>query len=108
MAAFRTVLAAEPGHAEAHCGVGTPEVAEYFRHCEEEPPPAHRSPRQADPYAGEIFPNTALLPRQPRTIAVWHPRGPNQTEVWRWFLVDRDAPAEVGYRCWPASSESPA
>ena len=44
---------------------------------------------------GEIFPNTALLPRQPRTIAVWHPRGPHQTEVWRWFLVDRDAPAEV-------------
>ena len=24
---------------------------------------------------GEIFPNTALHPRQPRTIAVWHPRG---------------------------------
>ncbi len=42
---------------------------------------------------GEIFPNIALLPRQPRTIAVWHPRGAHQTEVWRWFLVDRDAPA---------------
>ena len=33
--------------------------------------------------------------RQPRTIAVWHPRGPHQTEVWRWYLVDRDAPQEV-------------
>ena len=44
---------------------------------------------------GEIFPNTALLPRQPRTMAVWHPRGPHQTEVWRWFFVDRDAPQEV-------------
>jgi hypothetical protein len=37
----------------------------------------------------------ALLPRQPRSIAVWHPRGAHQTEVWRWFLVDREAPAEV-------------
>jgi hypothetical protein len=35
------------------------------------------------------------LPRQPRTIAVWHPRGAHQTEVWRWFLVDREAPSEV-------------
>jgi len=44
---------------------------------------------------GEIFPTTALHPRQPRTIAVWHPRGPHQTEVWRWYLVDRAAPQEV-------------
>ena len=71
-------------------------VAAYFRHCEEE-----RRRRRSDAGGrligapGEIFPNTALLPRQPRTIAVWHPRGPHQTEVWRWFLVDRDAPPEV-------------
>ena len=26
---------------------------------------------------------------------MWHPRGPHQTEVWRWYLVDRDAPDEV-------------
>src|SRR5207244_106441 len=36
-----------------------------------------------------------LHPRQPRTIAVWHPRGAHQTEVWRWYLVDAAAPAEV-------------
>ena len=35
------------------------------------------------------------LSRQPRTMAVWHPRGPHQTECWRCFFVDRDAPAEV-------------
>src|SRR5215831_14546266 len=74
----------------------SPAVAAYFRHCEEE-----RRRRRSDAGGrligapGEIFPNTALLPRQPRTIAVWHPRGPHQTEVWRWFLVDREAPAEV-------------
>ena len=44
---------------------------------------------------GEIFPNTALHPRQPRSIAVWHPRGAHQTEVWRWYLVDAGAPYEV-------------
>lgn len=40
-------------------------------------------------------PNTALLPRQPRTMAVWHPLSPHQTECWRWFFVDSDAPTEV-------------
>ena len=37
----------------------------------------------------------AFLARQPRTIAVWHPKGPHQTEVWRWYLVDKNAPQEV-------------
>jgi hypothetical protein len=44
---------------------------------------------------GEAFPNTAFLARQPRTLAAWHPRGAHETEVWRWYLVDRNAPAEV-------------
>ena len=44
---------------------------------------------------GTVFPNMSYLARQPRSIAVWHPRGPHQTEAWRWFLVDKDAPEEV-------------
>jgi hypothetical protein len=44
---------------------------------------------------GEVFPSMAFLARQPRTIAVWHPRGPHETEVWRWYLVDKAAPDEV-------------
>src|SRR5262249_25163958 len=67
----------------------------YFRQCEE----ARRQRRgewgRVTGSPGEIFPNTALHPRQPRTIAVWHPRGPHQTEVWRWYLVDQAAPPEV-------------
>jgi nitrite reductase/ring-hydroxylating ferredoxin subunit len=75
--------------------MNAPIVAEYFRHCEEE-----RRRRRGDESRligapGEIFPNTALLSRQPRTMAAWHPRGPHQTECWRWFFVDRDAPTEV-------------
>jgi phenylpropionate dioxygenase-like ring-hydroxylating dioxygenase large terminal subunit len=72
----------------------SPVVAEYFAECE-----ARR--RERGPWGrvigspGEIFPNTALHPRQPRTIAAWHPRGAHQTEVWRWYLVDKAAPQEV-------------
>ena len=44
---------------------------------------------------GEVFPNIALHPRQPRTIAVWHPRGAHQTECWRWYFVDKAAPQQV-------------
>ena len=44
---------------------------------------------------GTVFPNMSILSRQPRSIAVWHPRSVLQTEAWRWFLVDKDAPEEV-------------
>ena len=72
-----------------------PVVADYFRHCEEE-----RRRRRGEQWRlfggpGTVFPNTSPLARQPRTIAVWHPRGPHRTEAWRWYLVDADAPAEV-------------
>jgi hypothetical protein len=26
---------------------------------------------------------------------VWHPHGPTTTEIWRFYLVDKDAPQEV-------------
>jgi phenylpropionate dioxygenase-like ring-hydroxylating dioxygenase large terminal subunit len=70
-------------------------VADYFRECE-----AARRRRHGDwgrliTLVGEVFPSMAFLARQPRTIAVWHPRGPHATEVWRWFLVDKAAPQEV-------------
>ena len=45
--------------------------------------------------AATVFPNTSYLARQPRTFSIWHPRGADNTEAWRWFLVDKDAPQEV-------------
>ena len=72
-----------------------PVVSEYFRQCEEKRRAKKGEWGRVTGSPGEIFPNTALHPRQPRTIAVWHPRGPHETEVWRWYLVDRDAPEEV-------------
>lgn len=72
-----------------------PVIADYFHACE-----IARKERQGQLWRilggpGTIFPNMSFLPRQPRSIAVWHPRGPDQTEVWRWFLVDSSAPPEV-------------
>jgi phenylpropionate dioxygenase-like ring-hydroxylating dioxygenase large terminal subunit len=73
----------------------TPSVEAYFRHCYE------KRQRRLGPGArllglvGPVFPSMSYLARQPRSIAVWHPRGAMQTEAWRWFLVDRDTPEEV-------------
>jgi nitrite reductase/ring-hydroxylating ferredoxin subunit len=73
----------------------SPEVAEYFRDCEEERRKRRGPNDRLIGAPGEIFPNVALLPRQPRTLAVWHPKNAHQTEVWRFFFVDRDAPQTV-------------
>jgi phenylpropionate dioxygenase-like ring-hydroxylating dioxygenase large terminal subunit len=70
-------------------------VEEYFRHCFYE-----RQRRLGDkarllPLTGTIFPNTSYHGRQPRNLCVWHPVSATETEVWRFFLVDADTPAEV-------------
>jgi nitrite reductase/ring-hydroxylating ferredoxin subunit len=73
----------------------SPVVAEYFEHCENERRKRGGEWGRVLGSPGEVFPNTALHPRQPRTFAVWQPRGAHQTEVWRWYLVDAAAPTEV-------------
>ena len=55
-------------------------VSEYFAHCEDERRRRLGEWGRVTGSPGEVFPNTALHPRQPRTIAVWHPRGAHQTE----------------------------
>lgn len=72
-----------------------PEIEEYFRHCHEE-----RKRRLGDqarllPFVGTMFPNTSYHGRQPRGLCAWHPHSPTETEAWRFFLVDADAPASV-------------
>lgn len=44
--------------------------------------------------AATVFPNLSFLCGQ-QTFRVWHPRGPHQTELWCWTLVNRSAPAEI-------------
>jgi len=71
------------------------EVERYFRKCYEE-----RQQRMGDrsrllPFVGTIFPNMGFNGRQPRSITVFHPHGPMHTEMWKWYLIDKGAPAEV-------------
>ena len=41
-----------------------------------------------------IFPNFSWLTGR-QLLRVWHPKGPFDTEVWSWTLVDRDLPTEL-------------
>ena len=41
-----------------------------------------------------IFPNTSTH-SDPRAVFVWQPAGPMKMELWRWFLVERNAPQSV-------------
>ncbi|MAM62231.1 aromatic ring-hydroxylating dioxygenase subunit alpha [Maritimibacter sp. UBA3975] len=41
-----------------------------------------------------VFPNMSWL-NGTNTLRVWHPRGPNQIEVWAWVIVDTAAPVHV-------------
>ncbi|QUT05582.1 aromatic ring-hydroxylating dioxygenase subunit alpha [Sphingobium phenoxybenzoativorans] len=47
------------------------------------------------PLLGTIFPNMSFHCQQPRSILVSHPIGPEQTEMWRVYFVEKDAPEEV-------------
>jgi phenylpropionate dioxygenase-like ring-hydroxylating dioxygenase large terminal subunit len=72
-----------------------PVVQEYFQHVYEERQRRLGKEARLLGRVGTVFPNMSFLSRQPRSIAVWHPRGALKTEAWRWFLVDQDAPQEV-------------
>jgi phenylpropionate dioxygenase-like ring-hydroxylating dioxygenase large terminal subunit len=51
--------------------------------------------RLVNPIVGTVFPNFSLLRATSRTFRVWHPRGPDKTEVWSWVFADKAAPAHV-------------
>ncbi len=44
---------------------------------------------------GTIFPNLSFHANQPRGFLVTHPIGPTTMEMWRYYLVDADAPDHV-------------
>jgi hypothetical protein len=70
-------------------------IDEYFRHCFHERKKRLGDKARIMPFTGNLFPNTSYHGRQPRGLCVWHPHGPTETEAWRFFLVDADAPSEV-------------
>ncbi len=72
-----------------------PEVEEYFRHCFYERKRRMGEKSRLIPFTGNLFPNISFHGRQPRNLCNWHPHSPTETEGWRFFLVDADAPAVV-------------
>jgi len=73
----------------------SPATSEYFQQCWE-----RRLKNKGDlagtcPLVGTIFPNMSFHAQQPRTLLISHPTGPNETEMWRMYFVDKDAPAEI-------------
>lgn len=72
-----------------------PVVAEYFAEVQRKRRERKKGRDRSTPNNGTVFPNMSFHPWFPRTIVVWHPVGPQVTEAWRWWLVDKDAPAEV-------------
>jgi phenylpropionate dioxygenase-like ring-hydroxylating dioxygenase large terminal subunit len=53
-------------------------------------------------HVGNIFPSFSLIgvgsQLYGRGLIVWHPRGPDKTEVWQWCAVDKEAPIELKRR----------
>lgn len=72
-----------------------PEVAEYYRQSHERRVERFGNEPRVSMTVGTIFPNMSFHGRQPRTIAVFHPISPTEMEMWRIFLVDKDAPDAV-------------
>jgi len=73
-----------------------PEIQEYEK--EIAPEIAKRlGPRlgRGKPIVSTMFPNFSMLRASSRTFRVWHPRGPDKTEVWSWIYVDKAAPPQI-------------
>ena len=46
------------------------------------------------PIVGTVFPHLSFLAGF-NTMRVWHPRGPDKTEIWSWLYCDKAAPEPV-------------
>jgi phenylpropionate dioxygenase-like ring-hydroxylating dioxygenase large terminal subunit len=73
-----------------------PEVLEYEKEIRPEVE-KRLGPRlgRINPIVGTLFPNFSMLRATSRTFRVWHPRGPDKTEVWSWAYIDKAAPPQV-------------
>ena len=73
----------------------SPATAAYFQKCWKQRVATHGDRAGVSAAVGTIFPNMSFHAQQPRTILVAHPRGAHYTEMWRAYIVDKDAPDEV-------------
>lgn len=82
-------------HAYIEAFQDDPDIEAYFRHCYEERTRRHGIKARLMPFVGTLFPNTSYHGGQPRGLCAWHPHSATETEAWRFFLVDADAPGAV-------------
>ncbi|HAM47551.1 MAG TPA: hypothetical protein DCO73_07425 [Alphaproteobacteria bacterium] len=73
----------------------TPEVEEYYKEVYQRRGENLGDKARGLAPVGTIFPNCSFHGMQPRALFTWHPNGPREMEMWKWYLVDADAPAEV-------------
>ncbi len=73
----------------------SPATQAYFRECWEKRLKNRPHDAGTNPLVGTVFPNMSFHAQQPRTILCAHPIGPNSTEMWRVYFVDKHAPEEV-------------
>ncbi len=83
----------EPDYIPAYAN--HPEVEEYHRQLHDDRVRNLGGKPRVTMSVGTVFPNMSFHGRQPRTLLIAHPVGPNETELWRFYLVDADAPAAV-------------
>jgi phenylpropionate dioxygenase-like ring-hydroxylating dioxygenase large terminal subunit len=73
----------------------SPVTQAYFRECWQRRLKNRPHDAGTNPLVGTVFPNMSFHAQQPRTILSAHPIGPNTTEMWRVYFVDKAAPEEV-------------
>ena len=71
-----------------------PMLDEYFRECFYKRRERLGEQARWFGHGGTIFPNVSFS-NGVQSMGTWHPIGPHETEVWRIFLVPKDAPEEV-------------
>lgn len=69
-----------------------PELQDYFREVHEARKRNLGTGMRVQTGAATIFPSMSFHGRQPRTLAVFHPISATEVEMWRFYLVDKDAP----------------
>ena len=73
----------------------SPVTSEYYQQCWERRLKNRGELAGTCPLVGTIFPNMSFHGQQPRTLLVSHPISANETEMWRTYFVDKQAPEEV-------------
>jgi phenylpropionate dioxygenase-like ring-hydroxylating dioxygenase large terminal subunit len=73
-----------------------PEIERYYREVHERRVARLGDQMRVTPHSvGTIFPSMSFHGQQPRTLAMFHPISATETEIWRMYLIDKDAPTEV-------------